>query len=92
MALGGAVAVVYGSAAGISTNGNQLFTENSPGVPDKAEVPDLFGPGVSAQMTYYETPDGAKVFAAGTLDFVGSCLTWPVTRMLRNLWDHLSHP
>jgi hypothetical protein len=67
-------------------------TDSPPGTTVLAEVPDLFGPGVSAQMTYYETPEGAKVFAAGTLDFVGSCLTWPITRMLRNLWDHMSQP
>jgi len=30
-----------------------------------AEIPDLFGPGYTAQMTYYETSAGAKVFAAG---------------------------
>jgi hypothetical protein len=25
-----------------------------------AEIPDLFGPGLGAQMTYYETDEGAK--------------------------------
>ena len=66
--------------------------DSPPGTIVLAEVPDLFGPGVSAQMTYYESPEGAKVFAAGTLDFVGSSLVWPVTRMLRNLWNHMSVP
>jgi hypothetical protein len=36
-----------------------------PGVQVLAEIPNLFGPGLTAQMTYYETPEGAKVFAAG---------------------------
>jgi hypothetical protein len=54
-----------------------------------AEIPDLFGPGLTAEMTYYETPNGAKVFAAGALDFGGSALNWPVRRMLENLWDRL---
>jgi hypothetical protein len=57
-----------------------------------ADIPDLFGPGLSAQMTYYETAAGAKVFAAGTLDFGGSVYTWPPRRILENLWTRLSVP
>ena len=38
------------------------------------------------------TPEGAKVFAAGTLDFGGSSTFWPVKRMLDNLWARLSIP
>ena len=43
-------------------------------------------------MSYYETPAGAKVFAAGTLDFGGSATFWPVKRMLDNVWARLSLP
>ena len=57
-----------------------------------AQIPDLFGPGITAQMTYYETVGGAKVFAAGALDFGGSSTFWPVKRMLDNLWARLSQP
>ncbi|MDP9318197.1 MAG: hypothetical protein M3O94_03810, partial [Actinomycetota bacterium] len=57
-----------------------------------AQIPDLFGPGLTAQMTYYETPAGAKVFAAGALDFGGSATTEPVTQLLENLWVKLSKP
>jgi hypothetical protein len=57
-----------------------------------AQIPDLFGPGVGPQMTYYETPVGAKVFSAGVLDFGGSATFWPVKRMLDNLWARLSQP
>jgi hypothetical protein len=39
----GAVSVVYGSAAGLTRTGGQLFTQNSPGVPDTAEQDDRFG-------------------------------------------------
>ena len=60
-----------------------------PGTQVLARIPDVIGPGRSAEMTYYETPAGAKVFAAGALDFGGSATTWPVRRMLENLWDHL---
>jgi hypothetical protein len=66
--------------------------ESPPGTLVLAEIPNLYGPGLTAQMTYYETPQGAKVFAAGVLDFGGSALTSPVGRMLQNLWDHLSVP
>ena len=57
-----------------------------------AEVPDVFGPGKTAQMTYYELANGAKVFAAGTLDFGGSATFWPVPRILDNLWAHFRAP
>jgi hypothetical protein len=57
-----------------------------------AQVPNLYGPGYTAEMTYYETPAGAKVFAAGTLDFGGRARYRPVKRMLSNLWDRLSQP
>ena len=57
-----------------------------------ARIPDAFGPGKSAEMTYYETPRGAKVFAAGVLNFGGSALLPDVSRMLENLWRRLAAP
>jgi hypothetical protein len=57
-----------------------------------AEVPEIYGPGYTAQMTYYETAAGAKVFAAGTLDFGGRARYKPVGRILSNLWSRLSQP
>ncbi len=66
--------------------------DSPPGTIVLAEIPDLLGPGVTAQMTYYETPRGAKVFDAGALDFVGSALTFPVDHLLLNLWNHLAVP
>lgn len=57
-----------------------------------AEIPDLFGPGVTAQMTYYETPAGAKVFAAGAFRLTESPNIAPVRRILANLWRRLSTP
>jgi hypothetical protein len=63
-----------------------------PGTLVLAQIPDLFGPGITAQMSYYETPGGAKVFAAGTLDFGGSATFWPVKQLLDNLWARLSQP
>jgi len=63
-----------------------------PGTVVLAEIPDVLGPGLTAQMTYYETASGAKVFDAGALDFVGSALTFPVNHLLLNLWNHLAVP
>jgi hypothetical protein len=60
-----------------------------PGTLVLARIDDVYGPGLDAEMTYYETPAGARVFSAGTLDFTGSSRTEPVARMLRNLWDHM---
>ncbi|HEX5584221.1 N,N-dimethylformamidase beta subunit family domain-containing protein [Gaiella sp.] len=66
--------------------------DSPPGTVVLAEIPDLLGPGLTAQMSYYETPAGAKVFAAGALDFGGSATFWPAKRILQNLWDRLSVP
>ena len=44
----GAVAVLYGSASGISAAGNQLWTQDSDGIEDQAEAGDLFGSGLAA--------------------------------------------
>jgi N,N-dimethylformamidase beta subunit-like, C-terminal len=57
-----------------------------------ARIPDAFGAGRSAEMTYYTTARGAKVFSAGVMNFGGSAL-WPtVSRLLENLWDRTSRP
>ena len=61
-----------------------------PGTIVLAEIPELYGPTFTAQMTYYETPAGAKVFAAGAIDFGGTALLPVVSRMLENLWARLS--
>jgi hypothetical protein len=66
--------------------------ESPPSTIVLAQIPDLFGPGLTAQMAYYETGAGAKVFAAGALDFGGSALTTPVSTMLDNLWARLTKP
>jgi hypothetical protein len=61
------------------------------GVQVLAEIPDVFGPGFTAQMTYYETPTGAKVFAAGAFFFHRLLETDRQTaRMVENLWNRLA--
>jgi hypothetical protein len=61
-----------------------------PGTILLARIPDLYGPGRSAEMTFYRRDaGGAEVFAAGTLNFGGS--RNPTTRaLLENLWQRLS--
>jgi hypothetical protein len=44
----GAVNVLYGSAGGLAGSGSQLFTQDSPGVPDTAEAGDRFGGALAA--------------------------------------------
>ena len=54
-----------------------------------AELPDLMGPGLTGQMTYYER-GGARVFAAGAFTFAGASL-WPTNRqIMENLWNRLN--
>ena len=61
-----------------------------PGTKVLARIPDLFGPGLTGEMAYYETEQGARVFSAGSLDFGGSITFQPVWRMLDNLWRHMT--
>jgi hypothetical protein len=77
-----------------------------PGLRVLAQIPNLYGPGLTAQMTYYRTRAGAKVFAAGAFDLVESIFepdrplpdleargAEPAARrMLENLWVELSRP
>ncbi|TML72198.1 MAG: hypothetical protein E6G13_06090 [Actinobacteria bacterium] len=57
-----------------------------------AQIPNLLGPGRTAQMTYYETPRGPKVFAAGALNFAASLGRPDVARLVENVWSRLSVP
>jgi hypothetical protein len=67
-------------------------SDSPPGVRVLARIPDIFGPGRSAEMTYYTTPLGATVFAAGAFTLGGAAL-WPsVSPLLDNLWGELSAP
>ena len=57
-----------------------------------AEVtPGLRGTTIRGQMSYYETPAGAKVFAAGTLSFSGSDNP-RASVLFQNIWTHLVNP
>jgi hypothetical protein len=62
------------------------------GIEVLARIPNLLGAGRSAEMTYYETPAGAKVFAAGVINFGASLGDSAVDRLLTNLWARLTVP
>jgi len=66
--------------------------ESPPGTMVLASIPNVLGPGRTAEMTYYETTAGAKVFDAGALNFAASIDRPDVAQMLQNLWDRLSRP
>jgi hypothetical protein len=76
---------------GIEVDG--LAPASPPGTQVLAEIRNLMGSGATAQMAYYETARGAKVFAAGAFTLGGAAL-WPsVSPVLENLWWRLaSHP
>ncbi len=63
-----------------------------PGTDVLASIPDAVGPGKTAEMTYYETPAGAKVFAAGALNFAASLGDPVVERIVENVWARLAAP
>jgi hypothetical protein len=57
-----------------------------------AEIPHLFGSKFTAQMTYYSTRSGAKVFATGAFSLARSIDEPPMGTIVSNVWDYLSHP
>ncbi len=61
-----------------------------PGVQVLATIPDVFGPGKTAEMTYYESESGARVYAAGSLNFGGAAEQQIVRKLFENVWQRLS--
>ena len=56
-----------------------------------ATIPHVFSARRAAEMTYYETPAGARVFAAGAFTLAGTQARCAVVgRFLANLWDNLA--
>lgn len=69
---------------------DRLAAVSPRGVRVLAEIPNLFGPGATAQMTYYEAPSGARVFAAGAFYFTRMINFDPVvSRIVENLWRRM---
>ena len=79
----------FGSAYGVEIDAKS--GDSPPGTVVLAAIPNVFGPGQTADMTYYQTRRGAKVFAAGAENFDSP--QSPVTaRLLENVWKHLRTP
>jgi hypothetical protein len=79
----------FGARYGVEID--TVTSDSPPGTLVLADMRDIFGPGRTATMTYYETVAGAKVFAAGAMGFESP--QTPVHRMLLdNLWEHLRRP
>ncbi|MGZ4403676.1 MAG: N,N-dimethylformamidase beta subunit family domain-containing protein [Gaiellaceae bacterium] len=55
-----------------------------------AQIPELYGPTFTAQMTYYETAAGAKVFAAGAFTLAGAVWDPEIQPLVECLWRELS--
>jgi hypothetical protein len=55
-----------------------------------ATIPNVFGTGRDAEMSYYELPNGAKVFAAGAFTLAGRAGMVAVKQVLENLWARLA--
>jgi hypothetical protein len=42
-------------------------------------------------MTYYEMPNGARVFSGGVLNFGGTVMLFPIVgKILDNVWSRLT--
>ena len=63
-----------------------------PGTLVLAHALGAVGPRRAGEMTYYETASGAKVFAAGTLNFAASIDDPRVSQLVANVWARLSRP
>ena len=74
--------------AGIEVDG---LTPYSPrGIKVLAEV--AWRHGKTAHMTYYATPRGSKVFAAGAFTIAGQAMDPELTPFLQELWSRLARP
>ncbi|HEX6701188.1 MAG TPA: N,N-dimethylformamidase beta subunit family domain-containing protein [Gaiellaceae bacterium] len=76
------------SSGGIEAD--EVTSKSPRGVRVVAKIPNLYRDGRDADMTYYETAAGAKVFAAGAFTIAGSVAEPQVRQLLDNLWRRLS--
>jgi hypothetical protein len=80
-----------GSAFGSGGIEIDALAPSSPrGVKVVAEIRNLYGRGYTAQMTYYRTPSGAEVVAAGAFSLARSLWFPDVTQLMENLFVHLA--
>jgi hypothetical protein len=72
----GSVNVLYGSPAGLTGTGSQVFTQDTPGVPGGAEEGDVFGFALATgdfnNDTFADLAVGAPGESVGTISFAGA--------------------
>jgi hypothetical protein len=77
----GAVVVLPGSAGGLTGTGSQLFTQDSPGVPDSAEFRDGFGSALAAGAfdadSFVDLAVGVLGETVGSFEFAGAVNVLP---------------
>jgi hypothetical protein len=82
--------LVPGSSFGRGGIEADATTRSSPpGTQVVARIPNVFGNGRDAEMTYYELPNGAKVFAAGAFTLAEGVESPQVESIIENLWSRL---
>jgi hypothetical protein len=82
--------LVPGSSFGRGGIEADATTRSSPpGTQVVARIPNVFGNRRDAEMTYYELPNGAKVFAAGAFTLAEGVQSPQVERIIENLWSRL---
>jgi hypothetical protein len=70
---------------------DHVAAASPPGVQVIAEIPNLFGPGRTAQMSYYRDRSGAQVFASGAFYLTRLIhLDRTVSRIVANVWARLA--
>ena len=77
------------SSGGIEAD--DVVAASPPNVQIVASIPDLYGDGINADMTYYESASGAKVFAAGAFTIAGAVWQGHVFQLMTNLWNWMSN-
>ena len=85
----------FGDGSIFGSYGIEIDARSPESPPDTLVLAQALGavsPTRVGEITYYETPAGAKVFAAGTLNFAASIEEPPVARLLENLWAKLAAP
>jgi hypothetical protein len=75
--IAGAVQVLYGSTGGLTASGNQLWSQDSGGIPDSGEVLDLWGFSLAAanvgKSTQADLIVGAPLETPGSTNFDAVC-------------------
>jgi hypothetical protein len=70
---------------------DETTRSSPPGTQVLSAIPNLFGNGHDAEMSYYELKNGAKVFAAGAFTLAEAVWLPNVERMMENLWARLEN-